>query len=269
MTALCASLLLLGATTETPRLVVIELTPGPGVEASVVGPLTDAVVSEVVGRGFFNVLSSRDVRTLMGLERQRQLLGCTDSEASSCMAELSGALGARFVLSGTLARLGDTWQLSLTTLDSALARPIGRSVRLARSLEELRAALPWAVSEATATPLPPPPSRALPITLLGVGAAGALFGIVWGAVHLAQEQELAARLDAARSTPGLLSTAASYEQQARFIDTQKWVAVGSLAGGVALLVVGAVLMPPEQAGGGARVTLVPTGQGAALVGVFP
>lgn len=269
--ALCLAVLLEAAAgaAEKPRLVVMELVPGPGVDAATVAPLTDALASEAVGRGFFEVLSTRDVQTLLGLERQKQLLGCADEAAQSCLAELSGALGARFVLSGSLARLGSTWQLSLTTLDSQKAQPIGRSTRLARSLEELRAGLPWAVAEATATPMPPPPSRALPYTLLGVGGAGAMFGLVWGAVHLAQERELAARLDAAKSTPGLLAPAASYEEQARFLTTQKWVAAGSLAGGLALVVLGAVLMPAEVAGGGARAALVPTGNGVALVGVFP
>lgn len=254
---------------EKPRLVVMELTPGSGVDAAAAAPLTDAIASEAVARGFFEVLSTRDVQTLLGLERQRQLLGCSEEAAQSCLAELSGALGARFVLSGSLARLGSTWQLSLTTLDSQRAQPIGRSTRLAKSLDELRVGLPWAVAEATATPMPPPPSRVVPVTLLGVGGAGAMFGLVWGAVHLAQERELAARLDAAKSTPGLLAPAASYEEQARFLTTQKWVAAGSLAGGLALVVLGAVLMPSDSTSGGARAALVPTGTGAALVGVFP
>ena len=134
---------------ERPRLVVLELAAGKDVDAATVSAVGDAITSLIAARGLFEVTSSQDVKTLLGVERQRQLLGCTES---SCMAELTGALGARFVLSGTLGLLGDTWQLTLTTLDSARAQPIGRTTRLAPNLKALTALLPWAVAEATATP---------------------------------------------------------------------------------------------------------------------
>jgi hypothetical protein len=37
---------------------------------------------------------------LLGLERQKQMLGCAE-DSSNCLAELAGALGARFVLNGS------------------------------------------------------------------------------------------------------------------------------------------------------------------------
>ncbi len=251
---------------EKPKLVVLELSAGAGVEASLTAPLTEAITSEVQTRGYFDVLSSRDLQSLMGLERQRELLGCSDA-SKSCMAEISGALGARFVMTGSLARLGDAWQLTLTALDSQKAQPLGRATRLARSLEALRTMLPFAVAEATATPSPPPPSRLLPYTLLGVGAAASLFGLVWGALGLSQEQQLATLLDAGAGTPGLLGTRAGYEAQLRNLETQRWVAVGALGAGVASLILGAVLMPAD--GSSATIALVPTGNGLGLAGVFP
>ena len=63
------------------------------------------ITSEVQRRGFFQVISQQDIATMLGLERQKQLMGCAD-DSTSCLAELSGALGARFVMSGTLTRLG-------------------------------------------------------------------------------------------------------------------------------------------------------------------
>ena len=59
--------------------------------------LGEALTQELSRRGFFEVISAGDIRALLGVERQRALLGCSDS---SCTAELSGALGARFVLQG-------------------------------------------------------------------------------------------------------------------------------------------------------------------------
>lgn len=265
MTALLLALSLTAAA-DKPRLVVLELQPGAGVEASLTSPLTEALTAEVQRGGFFEVVSTRDLQSLLGLERQRQLLGCGD-EAKSCMAELTDALGARFVMTGTLARLGEAWQLTLSTLDSQKAQPLGRATRLARSLEALRATLPWALAEATATPAPTPPSRALPITLLGVGGAGALFGLVWGGLHLSQEQQLSAVLDAAGDTPGLLNTRAFYAAQLRTLETQRWIAVGALGAGLATMAVGLFLLPADVAG--AQVVLVPRHDGVGLAGVFP
>jgi hypothetical protein len=250
---------------ERPKLAVLELSPGAGIEASVTGPFTDAITAEVQARGVFDVISSRDIQALLGVERQRQLLGCGE-DSKSCMAELSGALGARFVLTGSLAKLGDAYQLTLSTLDSQKAQPIGRATRIAKDLAGLRAALPSAVAEATATPLPPPPSRALPITLIATGSAAALFGVVWGALALTQQAQLGATLDAGAAQPGVLSTRASYEQQVAALNTQKWVALASLLAGAALVTTGVLLLPAED--GRARVSLVPSGAGLALEGTW-
>lgn len=249
---------------ERPKLIVMDLTSGGGVEPSLTAPVVEAITNEVQARGFFEVLSTRDVQALLGLERQKQLMGC--SEAESCMTELSGAIGARFVMSGSLARLGDAYQLTLTTMDSQKAQPLGRATRLARSLEALRTMLPYAVAEATSTPLPPPPSRALPITLLGGGGALALFGIVWTGLNLSQEQQLATLLDAGANTPGLLGTRASYQSQLKTLQTQRWVGVAAAGVGIAAVVAGALLMPSD--GSSARIALLPTGTGVAIAGVF-
>jgi len=252
---------------ERPKLAVLELSAGAGVEASLTGPFTDALTAEVQARGYFEVISSRDIQTLLGLERQKQLLGCAD-DAQSCMAELSGALGARFVLTGSLAKLGDAWQLTLSTLDTKKAQPIGRATRIAKDVEALRRGLPSSVAEATATPPPTPPSRALPITLLATGAGAALFGLTWGALALTQQAQLSATLDAGADTPGVLSTRATYEQQVASLTTQKWVALGTLLAGAALITSGLLLWPADD-GGGARLSLVPFGAGLGVVGVWP
>ena len=260
--------MVLCASPEKPRLVVLDLQPGAGVDGSLTGPLADAITAEVQRVGFFEVLSSRDLQALLGLERQKQLLGCGDDAASrTCMAELTDALGARFVLSGSLARLGDAYQLTLNTLDTQKAQPLGRATRLARSLEALRGLLPWAVAEATGTPLPAPPSRALSYTLIGVGGAGALFGLVWGGLALSQEQQLAARLATARDTPGLLDSRASYVTEAQGLERDRWIGVGALVVGTAALVTGLVVLPAD--GSSVKLAVVPAGAGLGLAGVFP
>ena len=267
MTTLLLALTVFAAAPEKPKLVVLDLQVGAGIDATLVGPLTDAVTHEAERSGFFDVVSSRDLQTLLGVERQRQLMGCGEEASRACMAELTGALGARFVMNGTVARLGDAYQLTLNTLDSQKAQPLGRSTRVARSFEALRAALPWAVAEATATPLPAPPSRVLPYTLIGVGGAAAIFGLAWGAVVLTQEQQLQTTLQTAGATTQLLNTRESYFTQAQNLERLRWGAIGAATAGLAALIVGLVLLPAD--GATTQVALVPTGAGLGLAGRFP
>jgi TolB-like protein len=256
---------------EKPRMLVLDIQGAGGVPADVAGALSEAVVQEVAARGFFDVLSSREMQTLLGLERQRQMAGCS-TDGTSCLAELAGALGARFVLSGTVARLGEAYQLTLQTLDSSKAQPLGRSVRLARDLATLREGLPWAVAEATATPLPPPPSRVLPYSLIGAGGAVLVGAGLLGQDALARERVVNEELALGARQPGVLRSLSDYEGAARSIGQQKTLTFAGLLGGAGLVAAGILLMPREtaQAGGGApALSLVPTGTGAALVGVLP
>lgn len=262
MTALLVALLATTPAPERPRLVILDLTGGPGVDEGMLQPLQTAVAAEVTARGFFEVLTAADLRTLLGLERQRQLMGCTEA---SCTAELAGALGARFVLSGSLTKLGAMWQLTLTTLDTQRGQPVGRSVRLDTSLEALRQRLAISVAEATGTPLPPPPSRVVPTTLLVAGGVVTAFGLAWGGIHLAQEQQLVARLEAARLTPGIVGTRVEAQLESQRLNVQKAVALGALVAGLGLGLAGLLTMPGD---GATRVSLVPSQNGVLVVGWF-
>lgn len=48
------------------------------------------------------VMTGRDIGAVLGLERQKQLLGCMD-DSTSCSAELAGALGVGALVVGTVA----------------------------------------------------------------------------------------------------------------------------------------------------------------------
>lgn len=61
------------------------------------------------------VTSSRDLQQLLGLERQRQLMGCAE-ESSSCTAELTGALGVDALVSGNITRSGKGFIATLRVL---------------------------------------------------------------------------------------------------------------------------------------------------------
>ncbi len=254
----------LTAATEKPRLAVLDIQAlGASKEDAVA--LTEAATAELSRRAFFDVVSSRDIQTLLGVERQKAILGCGE-DSSSCMAELASALGSRFVLSGTLTKLGDALQLSLQMLDSSKGQPVGRSVRLANDAGTLARQLPWALAEATATPLPPPPSKALPWTLVGVGAGAAVTGAVMGIDALSKDAALQADLNQPAET-GVFRSLVDYRAQASGVGLEKSLSLGLLLGGAALLGAGIALFPSDGATGG--VALVPTGNGVAVVGALP
>ncbi len=60
------------------------------------------------------VMTPSEVATLIGMERQKQLLGC--SAGTSCLVELGNALGADGVLTGDLARLDASFHVNIKVL---------------------------------------------------------------------------------------------------------------------------------------------------------
>lgn len=255
------------AATEKPKLLVLALTPGGGVDPQVAAALTAQVTEEIARRGFFTVLSAAEVQTLLGVERQRQLVGCSE-ETTSCLAELSGALGARFVVSGSLTRVGSAYQLSVQTLDSQRAQPVGRSTRLATDIAEFRSALPFLTAEATATPLPPPPSRLLPFSLIGAGGLALVGGMVLGMSALQREAAINSQLELGAKRPGVLDSVETYQREARATARMRTGALGAMLGGGALIGLGIYLNPPDVSRPGLAALWVGPG-GVGFAGVLP
>ncbi len=253
---------------EKPKLAITALSSAGEVAPDIAKSITELVTAEVAARGYFDAISSAEIATLLGVERQRQLLGCNE-ESGSCLAEMTGAIGARFVMSGTLAKLGGVFQLNLQVMDTNTAKVIGRSSKLARDFEALRLQVPYAVAEAGGTPLPAPPSRVLPYTMIGAGAAAMVAGGVVGIMGLNNESvargELAA--DDANSTV-ILRPAQGYRDQLARADLQKTVSLISLIAGATLLGAGLWLVPPDAPQPGQRVGVLFTGSGVAVVGSF-
>lgn len=258
--------LALAATPAKTRIAVTGLSSAGEVDPKVAEAIGESVTAEVAARGYFEPISTGEIATLLGVERQRQLLGCGDD---SCMTEIASALGAPYVMSGSLTKLEGIFQLNLQVIDSQKARTLGRSTKIARDFEGLRSLIPYAVAEACGTPLPPPPSRALPITLISVGGLSFVGGGVLGLIALNSESATTGALSADDNNPSVLSPAETY--RARFNETalQKTIALSALLAGAALIGLGVFFMPPDAPQPGVRVSLVPTLTGAAIVGVMP
>lgn len=154
-------------------------------------PVAEAWVERfaaVMAEGGVVVTTQRDVGQILGLERQRQLLGCSD-ESTSCLAELAGALGVDAVVSGTVVKTGASYLVTLKVLrakDASVWASASERLRgedaLQDFLDETARAFARTLAGPAATPGPPPSAavvRWLPgaIGVVAAVSGGVLFGL--------------------------------------------------------------------------------------------
>lgn len=147
----------------------------------------------------FQVTTADDIQTLLGAEREKQLLGCSTG-SNSCMAELANALGCDATLTVNLARLGNSFRglvklmsssdgsvLSAVKLDANTESQL--SDRIDSAAKEL--AKPFREKLAGLTPQPKKvepvviakpagPTRVAPTGWWIPGAAGVVAGAIGG-----------------------------------------------------------------------------------------
>jgi hypothetical protein len=86
-----------------------------GVGKELAALISDTILQETHKLDGPRVIGMNEVQEILGLEAQKQMLGCNES---SCMAELAGALGAEKVLTGWVGKVGESWLINLTVIDS-------------------------------------------------------------------------------------------------------------------------------------------------------
>jgi hypothetical protein len=123
VTIICLSLIL----AATPVKVA-----APGVQAVNVSPELQGFVNEHLAQELtlegLAVTTAAQVGATLGLERQKQLLGCADS---SCLTEIASALGVDVLLTGSLAKLGEKFQLDaklISALDASTLAVFSKQV---------------------------------------------------------------------------------------------------------------------------------------------
>lgn len=169
-----------------PRVVVLNLTPSePGLER-LAESLSELVVTEFVKTGAIDAVAQSDLVAVLGLERQKQLLGCAES---ACMAELTAGLGAPWLVSGALGRFGGTLRVDLKLVDTTRGTSAFRDGRTVRDENDAFEAVSTLVADllprlgVSATS----GSRSLgPWVLMGAGAVAAIVGAVLSIVAATQ-----------------------------------------------------------------------------------
>jgi hypothetical protein len=105
-------------TAEPPRRVVRVAVRGlvaGGDDERLASVTTDAIVAELRKLTRLSVIGMDEVRALLDLEAEKQLVGCTDE---SCMAEIVEALGADVLIVGQVQKIGDGRVFGLKRLDA-------------------------------------------------------------------------------------------------------------------------------------------------------
>jgi hypothetical protein len=109
--------------------VVLGASPAPPVKLAVPGlnyanvdektgaAFLDYFCQQLAARGAIQVTSQAELATVMGLERQRQLLACSGT-SGSCIAELTGALGVDGLITGSLAKVGSGFLVNLKVVST-------------------------------------------------------------------------------------------------------------------------------------------------------
>jgi hypothetical protein len=94
--------------------------------------VSNVVAAEFATQTGFEVLTADDLRQVLTVESERQMLGCSD-ESSSCLAELAAAMDARLLVYGSVDNVGGQLLLQLNVFDARKARSLGRVTKKAPS----------------------------------------------------------------------------------------------------------------------------------------
>lgn len=106
-----------------------------------------------------SVITQSEVGSLLGFERQKQLLGCSDG-SSQCLAEISGALGVDGLVVGNVAKFGDSYAMTLKVIDAADGHPLASASRTGMREEQLLEWTKQQAAEFARALAPAPASRA-------------------------------------------------------------------------------------------------------------
>lgn len=143
--ALALAVALPGAALAAKPKVLVQDLVAQGVEAHEAAVISTATCQAFAKSAGHEVLCGEDVRNLIKLSAMSASFdgGCTDEK---CYAALGKAMKARFVVSGTVSKLGATFILSVSMFDTEQGKAVGRAELKGASLEKLHGDVPEAVS---------------------------------------------------------------------------------------------------------------------------
>ncbi len=105
------------------------------VDPKLVAILTEILAVEVQGLGRYeSVIAGRDIAAIMGFEKQRDLVGCGDTE---CLVEIGGALGVDRLVVGHVGKVGHTFVVNIKLISIVDARTEQRIYQTVKGEEDV------------------------------------------------------------------------------------------------------------------------------------
>lgn len=260
-----------------PKLVVTGLSGSDAAMQRVGETLSDSLLTELARSKRVDAVGPGDLSAVLGLERQKQLLGC-GTDSASCLAEISAALGAPWVLTGSVMRMGKTTRIDLKLIHTSDGRVAWRDGRTMKDESEFFDAIAEMVKELVMTPeLDPTPERApaglvssapastprvAPWLLVGAGGAALVVGGVFSGLAGSEWNNL--HSDPWRATTpweGIRDETAAFNRNIILGPVLLGAGVAAAASGLIWALAGQGKPPP-------LVTLGPTTNGVVLGGAF-
>jgi len=125
---------------DLPRIAVFDF-KSMGIDDQQVELLMEQILAAVDATGKYRSIGRSDLETMLGMEKlKEELSGDCDT---SCMAQIAGAIGARYVLAGYIARDELGFTLIIKMIDQSKARVIKR---INRRIKGEHSELDWALS---------------------------------------------------------------------------------------------------------------------------
>ncbi|HEX9402451.1 MAG TPA: PEGA domain-containing protein [Anaeromyxobacter sp.] len=122
-----------------PKVAVLDFAAN-GASKELASAAGGVAANELDRMGTFQTVTADAIRNMLAFEKQRQMLGCADA---GCMAEIGGALGVDWLVSGKVTKLAasagvpETFSLDLTLTNVRKAQREGSIIETARTETEL------------------------------------------------------------------------------------------------------------------------------------
>lgn len=119
----------------------LGISNGAGVSQETARSISETTQTHLSNLGLYQVVGPSDIAALLGVERQKQLMGCSEG---SCLAEVAGALDSERLVTGEVSRIDDTFIFNISMVNSKNGQVVGRVGRqvegaLSKLLGELEA----------------------------------------------------------------------------------------------------------------------------------
>ncbi len=105
------------------RVAVMPLT-GRNIARQKVAILANVLTNEFATASKYSVIGMEDINAMLGFERLKDAVGCADT---TCAAEIGGALGVEYLLTGSVSILGEELLVQLTLMDVKHAKVLERA----------------------------------------------------------------------------------------------------------------------------------------------